>query len=263
MKRLYQTLLLPTTLLAALWLGGASPAYATFQINFTVNGKVTSVVDGSDADIYKSTAGKIGFSGQIDGFDITVVLSTSNSPGTNTLAQLTVGALDVSNTLDSSNTILIQAADQGYTSGTQGTSLTLSSTLKGTVTQDYGLTSTLNFRSYADDANNPLSSFPFATAFSTDEITKSLTQDDPSGGEQSFLVKVSKSGFIDSAEPYSLANRLEITLAGNATLTAVTGITEAKEIIAPEPATWSTGLLSAGLLGWSYRRRQKARSLAV
>jgi len=231
-------------------LGMSRPAHATLQISLTTGSGTTTITDGDVNDTNAAT-GKIGYGGYVGGFDISVVLSTSNSPGTPYFAQLAFGSLDLNNTLGTSNTIAIQVADQGFLAGADGASRSLTSSLSGMVTQDPGLTSTVTYQSFADAGNNPLGTFPFGTAFSNNPLSVSLTGQD--GTSQGFNLKTSKDGFVDPAKPYSLASELTITLAAGASLNSVSGKTE---IAVPEPSTSVVALSGLSLLGLSGLRRR-------
>jgi hypothetical protein len=231
-----------------LFFGVSPPAQATFQLQFTTSAGTTTLTD-TDGD------GQISFSGNLGGFSIFVFLSTSNSPGTGSLAQLAVGSLDLTNTLGTSNTINVRVVDQGYTTGTSGSSMSLASSLSGTVTQSgAGNVSTVTYQSFADAANNPLATFPFATAFSTNPLTATLTS---VGVSQPFSLNTSKSGFVDPSLPFSMGSKLDITLSGGASLNAVSGKTE---MVVPVPA--SLALVATGLpcfgLAYGVRRRRAA-----
>jgi hypothetical protein len=243
-----------TLLGGLLFFGVSTPARATFAISFTTSAGTTTIADGSGMDS-NTAAGKIGFSGSLGGFDITVFLSTSNSPGTPYFAQLTVGTLDLINTLGTSNSISIQAVDQGYMSGLPNVPMGLVSSVSGMVTQSAGDTSTIGFQSYADAANNGPATFPFATAFQTNPLTASLTGVD--GSSQGFSLTTRKFGFTDPAQPFSMASKLDITLAGNANLNAVSGKTE---MVVPVPASLALALTGLPCLGLAYgvRRRRAA-----
>lgn len=255
MHRLKRFMPLGMTLLGTLlFFGAPQPARATFQLIFTTSSGNTSITDNGAGDS-NAAVGKIGFSGTLDGFDITVFLSTSNSPGTPFLAQLAVGSLDLNNTLATSNNIKVSVADQGYGTGSNGLSMGLSSSLSGMLTQNAGSTSTLKYQSFADAGNAPLATFPFATAFQTTPLSVSLTSVD--GSSQGFNVSTHLGGFTDPSLPFSLASKLDITLSGGASLNAVSGKTE---MVVPVPASLAlvvTGLPCFGL-AYGVRRRRAA-----
>jgi len=245
-----------------LLLSSPPEAKAIFAISFQTSSGTTTVLDGGAGDT-NVAVGKIGYSGTIDGFDISVFLSTSNSPGSSTLAQVAIGSLDLNNTLGTSNNIVIRAADQGFLVGSQGAGtpagpLTLTSSVSGMVTPGVaGDISNVKFQSFADAGNNPLSTFPFGSAFATTQLNSgNLTSDD--GSSVGFNLKTGKQGFNDPSAPYSLASALDITLSGGSSLNAVSGKTE---IAVPEPASLAmafVGLSVLGFGGWLRRGRKKA-----
>jgi hypothetical protein len=264
--------LLAATLGAGLFLAAAPSAHATFEINFTTSAGTVTVMDnnpiasdGGTGDM-SSKLGTIMFTRTLGGIDIGVALSVSNSPGKNSLAQLSIGGLEVDNTTNAPVTLTIRAADQGFMVGKPNLPMSLASSLVGNITEDSGKTSTITFRSFADAGNHPLPTFPFGSAFSTSPLTASVTS--PDGSTEGFNLKTSYNGFSTPTLPYSLGGQLTLTLAGGASANSFSGKTEiagseptTQTIPVPEPATLTlacTGLCSLVAGGWWRRRRAVA-----
>lgn len=222
-----------------------------FGISFTTTSGTTTIYDGGAGDT-NGAAGKIGYSGVLDGFDITVFLSTRTE--TPSLAQVAIGSLDLNNTLSTSNSITIRAVATDFATGVNSGALLLSSSVSGMVTPGVaGETSQVKFQSFADAGNNEIATFPYGSAFSTPQLDSGLlTSGD--GSSVGFNLKTSKLGF-DPSSVYSLGSELQIQLSGGSSLNAVSGKTE---IATPAPAGLVLALSGTPLLGfgaWLRRRR--------
>lgn len=231
------------SLIASLFLFG-SPATgrADFQATISSNGNTVSLAP---------AFGGLFFNGTVGNFQITVAMSMSNSPGSGSLASLSIDTVRIQNISSSTQTLTMAAAATGFSTGQIGAPLTLTSLLAGILSQGSG-TSTLTMQSFVDPQNRGLGSFPFGSAFGT---TLSTTLEGGLASQFFGLNTSAQTPFLFNGEPYSLASLLTITLAGGGSLNFVAGKTE---VIVPEPATLVGCLSGIACIG-AYRFRRRAR----
>jgi hypothetical protein len=262
---------LAAALLAALWLGGSpvqaawTPGLGDFQIRITTSSGSTTITDNLSGDL-DSDRGLIDLgSFTRDGFKISGLVTATLSD--DYVAQVSLSSVSVQNMTTAANSITIEVVAKGFYAGTQGTQLVLTSSFTGAV-NSFG-NSTVTYQSYADALNRGLEVFDPSIApppFKTDPLVFSLG----AGPGQQLDDLQQKEGFIDVSEPYSLSSQLIVTLAGSPAPSTPTGRSALlsnggiTQIVAPEPATVSTGLLAVALVGgWWCRQRKKSQLLGV
>jgi hypothetical protein len=250
---------------AAAWLGPPTAAQAAFEfgVKFTVAGTDPAVFiyDGGPGDT-NSAAGKISWSGTVNGVDFSITLTTSNAiPGNPDLAELSIGGLDVINTTGVAKLITIEAAANDYVTGVNNGPMPVIGVVSGTVTQGAGSTSTVKFTAAADTGNTatnfPGSTPPTDLDFPFGSATASVTDSRTLTGGTGFTFTATKPDAFDPSSAYALGGKFEISLSGGATLNALSGKTW---VPVPEPASFvllCAALPVLGFGGWCFRRNRK------
>lgn len=233
-----------------------SPARADFQIRLTEAGFGDLIIGDNDVNDLDSRTGSILYNQGFGDFNILFAIGTSTKtqPGKN--AQVEISALDVTNTGTAAKSIGFTIVDTGFTlPGTSG--LVLVSTLAGIFDLSGG---SLSFASYADAANDGLSSFPFLSAFKTPTaivsfgestsptpFAKSVRSDTLEGSDTQ-----NASGF-DPSGPYSLAGMVDLSLPGGGNLNSFNA---KSTMIAPAPDGIVLALSALPCLGVVVLRRR-------
>jgi hypothetical protein len=178
-------------------------------------------------------------------FDVTTAKSNSEGGtgtlGSNLIANLNLGDIDVTNNGEGTGTLYVTVSDQfGFPTGVNAY---MSESASATLDSDAG-NKTVNYMKVIYGANSystdPITLLPVSSSGST---TKSL------GGA---LVGVGP------ASEYTMENHLEITLVSEANLTSAGN--DANVIGAPAPSTWILSCAAVAVLGAGYwvRRRRSA-----
>jgi hypothetical protein len=186
------------------------------------------------------------FSGMIGTDVITVLATSSNSPGSPTLSKLVGTDLDITNTGSSTQTVYITLGDTGFTSPVAPPSVQLLSHIGGTVVvgdSDNALT----YWSYVN--NGPAGGQNSTAGLTPGAQMPDVTATGSFRNDLSLLLSSLTSG-------YSLTERFAITLGAGQDINFASSTTLQS---VPEPSTLVlAGLGALGMVGYGLRRR-KAR----
>ncbi len=182
-----------------------------------------------------------------DGFNINLLATSSNSPGTATIAQLTGTNLSITNNNSSTATLYITFGDGGFASPTTPPNLVLDSHIGGTVVIG-NAANLLTYSSYVNPDNSQNGTSGFTSGVQSPGITSGSFSND------AFLTLTSL------VSPYSVTELFAITLAPGAEINFSTSSTLSPAV--PEPSSIALLAISAlGLTGFVLGRRRKGYAL--
>jgi hypothetical protein len=252
-------------ILVGIVLIGAVPsvqAAPEFGVKIQVGSQSVFVYDGSVSD-GDSSAGAIEWSGTLDGVFFRFTLTTTNSPGTNELAELSIDGINIQNNSGVAKSIMIAAAANGYTTGLDANPLALALTGAGIVKFGAsGGTSNITYTAFADTGDDAVQddlsglSFPFGSA--TASVSDSVTLGSSGQSTQSFELGATLHDAFDPSSAYALAGQFDLTLSNGASFNLLGGKTN---VFAPEPGSLAmlcAGVPIFGLAGVCWRRRKFA-----
>jgi hypothetical protein len=175
------------------------------------------------------------------GFSISMLASSSNSPGTSSNAQLTGATLSITNNNSKTATLYISLGDGGFTSPTTPPNLTLLSHVGGTVVIGSSA-NLLTYHSYVNSDNSQNGTTGITPGAQTPGITSGSFNSDAS------------TPITSLSGPYSMTETFAFTLGAGAEINFSSSTTLSP---VPEPTSLSLAALGAlGLTGYSLRRRK-------
>jgi len=236
---------------ALIWL--TTPVQAAFLLRttFTSGASSTEVIDNGAFDS-DPTDNSIRFVGTVGSLDVNAAVSTTNTPGTPTLAFVKMTTGDVTNFSSSSQQLQVFTSAINFTAPASPTPVSLQSSQSMTVGSGPTGPSvvTANFTSFADPGN----AF-YGTTFSSPTVSLSEAVGD-SGGVNAADTALNLVG------PYSLSNRAIYTISGTTTAdltkfsgSGTTNIVPTASTVIPGPSGWALSLAGLPLLGLWFRRR--------
>ncbi len=175
-----------------------------------------------------------------NGFAITMLATSSNSPGSSSIAYLTGSTLSIKNNNSTTSTIYISLGDGDFTSPTAPGALLMNSHI-GTTTVVNDASNKMTFQSYVNTDNSQNGTTGITTGPQTPNITSGSSSND------AFKTITSLSG------PYSITETFAITLSAGSQINFATNTSLSP---VPEPASMTLAAMSAiGLVGYGLRRR--------
>lgn len=176
-----------------------------------------------------------------NGFAITMLATSSNSPGSSSIAFLTGSTLSIKNNNSTTATLYISLGDINFTSPTTPPALIMNSHI-GTTTVVNNSANKMTFQSYVNPDNSQNGTTGITTGPQNPNITASSSNND------AFKTITSLSG------PYSITETFAITLGAGSQINFATNTTLSP---VPEPASLTLAAMSAiGLVGYGLRRRK-------
>jgi hypothetical protein len=220
--------LLVAALTGAVILGSPTPADAGFKLTLS-DGTTSTVIEDNKAGDVATQEGLISFIGKLGLFEFQVTTGSSNAPGTESLAQLTINNLSIATKgFEGYKNLTITLEDTGFTSPEKGT---LNSQLSNTMLPGG---SSVTYQSFVDG-----------------QAGKLLKLEGVGGVSDSQSISV-------SGTPYTIKSVTSYTIKGWGDNTPLalqsTGITA---VAAPAPAGLvlaGSGVPFLGLVGWLSRR---------
>jgi hypothetical protein len=223
-------------------------AKASVQIQLAENGGGFSTVGTAPSGTTAS------FIGTFNDFSIQAILASSNSPGgsgTPAQSQLLGTTLNITNTSGSTQTLHISLGDTGFTFPANGTDVTLTSGIGGSVTVDT-VANAVTYQTYVNSNNSqngtsgPLTSGPLNPDVHTN----------PASWDISNMVGAT----ISYITAFSMTQRIDIILGagGQINFSSTEFLTSGRPGAVPEAsslAIWSMLGLSIGLLHCRNRRK--------
>jgi len=211
---------------------------------------VTTVADSLDG-----VDGNLGLGGlagiPFGDFQVAGSTSTSNSPGTSTLAQLISSSLSVTNTTAVSHEITLQISDNGYTSPSNPL---FGATAGGTFNVAPGAT-TVNGDSAHALAFANFANTLFGTGLTVQDFT--FSTDTTNLTTASYANNVPNSILGPGTVPYSMTVELVFTVAGHNILSSRSDAETAIAAV-PEPATLALAFSALPMIGLAAWRRRKS-----
>jgi len=189
----------------AAWISLAAPARAELRVTFSdLTGPTTATleaIDGGAFDADGTVNNSIRFVQTVGDLDINAAVSTTNAPGTPTLAFLKMNSGDVTNLSTSTQSLSIFSTANGYTAPAGGVVVDSSESMTVDVAPPPGITA--SFQSFVDPSNAL-----YGTALGTPVVTVSgQTGDSVSGNAPTTGATLNST--------YSVSNRAIYTIAGS------------------------------------------------
>jgi hypothetical protein len=233
-------LLAITAMVGVLALGMATPARAALDIAISTTNNPPLIP--GDVVATGANTGPVSFTGNVGGFHIETLASSSNSPGSPTLAALFGSDTTITNNNTTTATIYITLGAQGFTSPVAPPTLQLLSHVGGTVPVA-DPSNLLTFQSILNTSN---------VQNATTGITTPAQHPGITGG--SFSSDAS-TPITSLSGTYSLTEYFAITLSPGSIFNFSSSTTLTR--VVPEPSTTAlAGLGALGLIGYGLRRRK-------
>jgi hypothetical protein len=227
-------------------LGAAAPARADLEIWLSAStGSNNNPPHASDKVASAASGTSVSFNlANFLGFNISILESSSNSPGTPTSSLLAGSAAQITNNNTTTATLYFTLGDTGFTMPTSGT---LQSDIFGTV-----------------GMGDPSNSLTFWSYVNNDNSQNGTGGSTPAGAQTPSITNVGsfndlKFGSVSNlSTPYSMTLRFALTLGPNASIQFASSSTLIPTST-PEPSSLVLAAIGAlGLAGYGVRRRGKA-----
>jgi len=238
-------------LVAILAMGMATPARADLEIQLSTDGVTYTTVATAASGTTAIYALPVIFGGTgpetFGGITFNTLSTSSNSPGTASLAKLLGATLDAVNNSGSTATVYIRLGDINFSSPTTPPSITVNSHIGGSVVVGNSLNA-LTFQSYVNQDNSQNG----VTGTTPGPQTPNIT-----GTSSGSFASDAFASITSLASPFSITEQLVLTLgdgAGEINFSSNTTLTPV-----PEPSTLAiAGLGALGMIGYGIRRRKGA-----